>query len=152
MSKPISRLEGGDPAAENRVGPRWMWPVILMGLVTAGSLLWWAIPAQDPMARLAAARTFFEAGDLVRSAREAELAYEWSEGDSVTRGAAAMVLARIAEAHDRLSEAATWYDRVPDLSPDAPTARLSAGMLYAEPLHRLGASIDRFTRPNRSTS
>jgi tetratricopeptide (TPR) repeat protein len=145
MSKPISRLEGGEPAVENRVGPRWMWPVILVGLVTAGSLLWWAIPAQDPLARLAAAHTFFEAGELVRSAREAELAYEWSEGDSVTRGAAAMVLARIAEAHDRLPEAATWYDRVPDLSPDAPTARLSAGMLYADPLHRLGDSIDRFT-------
>ena len=145
MSKPNGQHAGVLKTAEDRSPRRGIWLLLLAAALTAGSLLWWANPLRDPIARLAEAQVFFEAGDLAGSARSAELAYEWSEGDSVTRGAAALVLARIAENRDQLPSAASWYDRVPDASPDASTARLSAGVLYADQLHRLGDSIDRFT-------
>ena len=144
MSKPNECLEGVVKPPGSHSPQLWIW-LLLAVTVLAGSLFWWANPVRDSIAQLAEARDFLEAGRLDQSARSAELAFEWSEGDSVTRGAAALVLARIAEDREHLSDAASWYDRVPDASSDVTTARLSAGMLYADQLHRLRDSIDRFT-------
>ena len=144
MSKPIEPSTGEEKPVGSRSRWRGLWRLIFLIVVVVVGLVWWTNRSRNPVADLAQARALFADGHVVEAVDLAKLAFNQSEGDSVIRGEAAVLVARIAEQNDDLQDAASWYDRVPDRSPEFSSARASSGLIYAEKLHRLGDAIDRF--------
>ncbi len=149
MSKPIGPGTDFDPPAGGRRRRIPGWAVLAVLLATVSGFAWLLVPGPGVAGQLAEARTALADGDLDRAARLAETVFERSEHAGSTRGRAAMVRARVAEAGEHWDVAADWYDRVPDGVADETTARASAGSLYADRLDRLGDAIDRFTVVHR---
>ncbi|MBO09600.1 MAG: hypothetical protein CMJ68_02435 [Planctomycetaceae bacterium] len=144
MSKPIEPSTGEEKPVGSRSRWRGLWRLIFLIVVVVVGLVWWTNRSRNPVADLAQARALLADGHVVEAVDLAKLAFNQSEGDSVIRGEAAVLVARIAEQNDDLQDAASWYDRVPDRSPEFSSARASSGLIYAEKLHRLGDAIDRF--------
>ncbi len=144
MSKPIEPSTGEEKPVGSRSRWRGWWRLVLLLVVGVVGFVLWTNPARNPVAHLAQARVLLADGQVAQAVDLAKWAFNQSEGDSVTRGGAAMLLAHIAEHNDDLDEAAAWYDRVPVRAPEFSSAQTSSGVLYADKLHRLGDAIDRF--------
>jgi len=138
------------PASRWRPNRRTGWALVLAVLVVFVWAALWSAPAADPVILMTEARQHRDAGNWEAARKSATKAFEGSEGNSVVRGDAALMLGQLAEQEDSLSDAVSWFDRVPDASPAVGVARQSAGVLYTDKLHMLGQAIKRFEMVHRS--